>query len=126
MSRYGDAAIKAVDLYKSTVVKSPKSAWERATRELFPSETSRNKGCTKDAFLGLCQEGLITGIPEGNYTLSYKNKRYAKRAVEILRESPELAKDLRSLWQCVMAGERKVHNSQMDVVVALWEAHLIK
>lgn len=34
--------------------------------------------------------------------------------------NPELAKDKKGLWNEVMQGVKKSHNSQMDVVIALW------
>lgn len=125
MSKYGKASVRAVHLFTTGITDSPKEAWTRATGELFESKSSREKGCPKNAFLGLCEEGLIRGISSGQYTNSLKNKQYALDAVAILRRSPELATDLNALWKAVMREERKVHNSQMDVVVALWNAGLL-
>jgi len=127
MSKYAEAAIKAVALLKARLAGSPEQAWERATAELFGTRTSaQRKGCPRNAFLGLCEEGLIKGISAGCYTRSRANKRYALIAVRILREAPALANDRGQLWQKVIGGQQKVHNSQMDVVIALWRAGLIK
>lgn len=73
--------------------------------------------------MGLCEEGLVRGVPKGNYTYKSNslNKAYAVEAVKLLKANPELAKDRNSLWQEVMQGAKKSHNSQMDVVLALWE-----
>ena len=35
---------------------------------------------TRGAFLGLCEEGLVKGIPAGKYSASKDNKQYAVRA----------------------------------------------
>jgi hypothetical protein len=35
MTKYGEAAIKAVSLYQSGIVESPQEAWEKATIEIF-------------------------------------------------------------------------------------------
>jgi hypothetical protein len=46
--------------------------------------SAQKKGCPRGAFLGLCEEGLVKGIPAGNYTTSKDNKAYAVRAAELL------------------------------------------
>jgi hypothetical protein len=92
MNKYGKAAVRAVKMYREKRVASPQEAWEKATVELFGSGTpSQIKSCPKDAFLGLCQDGRIEGIPRGEYTRSKKNKDYAITAVELLDKRPELA-----------------------------------
>jgi hypothetical protein len=82
MSKYGLAAVEAVRLYTGGLAKSPRDAWEEATSKLFGLRTSSQcKGCPRDAFLGLCGEGLVEGIEPGNYTRSRANKGYALEAV---------------------------------------------
>ena len=93
---------------------------------MFPNQgPRRDKGCPRNAFLGLAEDGLIVGVPSGQYTRSELNKRYATRAVSRLRRNPHLANAPRELWRRVMSEERdrnKAHNHQMDVVTALWSA----
>lgn len=126
MSKYGDAAVNAVTVY-GNLTAAPREAWKRATAEIFGlGSSSQEKGCPRDAFLGLCEEGLVVGIPKGPYTRSEKNKRYAVDAVAMLRKDDKLAGDLDALWRAVLDGEDKQHNSQMDVVVALWKRGLLK
>lgn len=37
--------------------------YEKAVEEVFPnSKSSQEKSCPKNAFLGLCEEGLVKGI----------------------------------------------------------------
>ncbi len=123
---YGRAAVLAVELYRSGKATSPQDAWEKAVAVVFPdSPSSRAKGCPKGAFLGLCSEGLIRGINPGEYTTSRDNSSYAVRAVHVLEDDPSLAKNKARLWSEVMDGGEKRHNSQMDVVTALWAAGLI-
>ena len=126
MNSYGKAAIRAVQLYENGLVESPVEAWKQATTEIFDRISSRVKGCPKDTFLGLCKEGLVQGIPAGNYTWSRKNKKYAVEAVAILKQRPSLASSPSQLWYEVMQGEFKQHNSQMNVVTALWKQGLLK
>jgi|AMWB02.1.fsa_nt_gi hypothetical protein len=126
MNAYGQTALRASALYMLGGYASPLGAWVEAAQELFPGKpSSQRKGCPKDAFLGLCEEGLVKGIPKGCYCNSFKNKGYALDAIALLKHDPRAAQDPERLWTLVMRGERKVHNSQMDVVTALWNASLI-
>lgn len=126
MGSYGDAALLATDLAASGKVRSPTEAWSKAVQTEFQNSASlQKKGCPKGAFLGLCEEEFITGIPPGAYTRSIKNKRYAIDACHLLRQDPSLAADPNRLWTSVLYGTRKVHNQQMDVVLALWNAGLV-
>ena len=123
MSKYGKVAGMAAD--DARLGGAPKDAWGRAAERVFPNQKpSQDKSCPRCAFLGLAEEGLVVGIPRGKYTNSTHNKRYAIRAVELLREQPHLSDVPRSLWRLVVQEEpnpNKVHNDQMDVVVSLWK-----
>jgi hypothetical protein len=89
--------------------------------KLYPSSlTSQKKICPRGAFLGLCEEGLIKGIPSGNYTASRENKAYAVRAAALLAEGTQ-SWSVNSLWKAVSGDSEKAHSSQMDVVMALWK-----
>jgi hypothetical protein len=119
IGKYGEAAVKAARL-----ATEPRGAWDAATVELFGEGTSSQaKGGPRDAFLGLCEAGVVRGVPRGNYTRSTKNKSYALDALKLLREDPALAADPAALWQCV-AGDKE-HNQQMNVVISLWHNGLI-
>ena len=123
MDKYAQAAIEATRLCTHGTYLSPRIAWDQATTHLFGADTSgQKKGCPRDAFLGLCEEGLIKGIPKGIYCISVKNKRYAILALAHLQKNPDLSEQPRLLWDKVLKGENKVHNSQMDVVIALWNS----
>lgn len=128
MNKYGNAAINATQMFNNKAANTPQDAWIQTTIELFGANThAQRKGCPKNAFLGLCEEGLVGGIPMGNYThrSDSLNKAYAVQAVKLLKANPELANDKKRLWREVMNGVKKSHNSQMDVVLALWESGLI-
>ena len=89
MNSYGNAAIKAALLLNSGKAISPVTAWDKATTEIFGSNTSgQKKSYPKDAFLGLCEEGLIRNVSKGQYTNSKKNKEYALTAISILKSNP--------------------------------------
>jgi len=128
MSRYGEVALMATDLVQEHVCSSPVEAWVQAAKSIFPnSPTSQGKSCPRGAFLGLCEEGLVVGVPAGSYTRSEDNKGYALRAVGLLAHDPNVAESSPlALWQLVMNGDEKRYNEQMDVVLALWNRQLIK
>lgn len=126
MGKHGQAAVDAVESFRSALEKGPRGAWSRAVARLFPkSPSSRDRGCPMCAFLGLCEEALVKSIPPGDYTESVKNKQYAVDAVRLLRLDPTLAGDEMLLWQRVLGKRTIVHKDQMDVVASLWERGLL-
>ena len=126
MGKYGDAAIKANRTLLAGLANSPSEAWSYAVGEIFPqSASSQRKGCPRTAYLGLCEEGLIDGVPPGKYTRSSKNKSYAIDAVKLLKQEPALANDQELLWSKVIKCEKRKPNNQMDVVIALWKENMI-
>jgi uncharacterized protein YegP (UPF0339 family) len=126
LGKYGKCAKAAVDLLKSNKAADPIVAWKKAALETFPdSESSRKKCCPKNAFLGLCEEGLIRGVSAGGYTESKDNKRYALNAVSLLKKNPNLSKNENVLWEKIQGNNAKKHNAQMDVVITLWDNDLI-
>lgn len=129
MNKYGYVALKAVDLLRMNEQSEPLAAWNVAASEVFGvGSSSKRKGCPRNAFLGLCEAGMvegIAGIDYANRSMSQKNKCYAIRAVQLLKEKPELADGKSKLWSAVMDGGVLTHNSQMDVVLALWNNNLI-
>lgn len=133
-SKYGEVAIEATRHIQETG-ESPGNAWNKFAEEIFDNETSsaRDKGCPRNAYLGLCEDGLVDGVPEGNYVEKRKgkkaNKSYAIQAVHMLRSNPSL-ENLRpkNLWDRVMEVMEDGpdnHNNQMDVVLALWHEDMI-
>jgi hypothetical protein len=126
MSKYAQAAVEAARLCTHGTYLSPRIAWDQATTHIFGAGTAaQEKGCPRDAFLGLCEEGLIKGIPQGSYCNSVKNKRYALSALAHLQLNPSLSKQPMLLWHQVLEGEHKTYNSQMDIVIALWNSGLL-
>ena len=122
-NKYGQIAVKAVEYYKK--LNCPIEAWEKAAKQLFDTQSSQEKNCPKSTFLGLCEEGLINGIPIGDYTSSKKNKDYATKAIYFLKNSSKTFVTPMALWNDGLKKDIR-HNSQMDVVIALWENQLIK
>jgi hypothetical protein len=123
MNIYGIASLMALEEIQNN--NSPEESWDIAIEQLTKSDTSRKKGCPKAAFLGLCEDGYIQGVNNGEYTNSTNNKEYAIKAVEILRREPNNPYKNITLWNQVLGElqlEQKKHNGQMDVVLDLWNA----
>jgi len=125
MGRFRTAAVIAAKTTRDRKI-NPIEAWVEAVKDAGLSSSSQKKGCPKNTFLGLCEDGLIIGVKPGEYTKSKKNKAYGVNAVTLLRKNPELANKQNELWRKACGDPVKSHNSQMDVVVALWNAGLIK
>lgn len=113
MNKYATTALKAAELIRSGL--DPRSAWERSSCLYFEAGSSgQKKGCPKNAFLGLY------GInPTG------KNAIYAITALNYLKHNPrETSVD--RLWEIANNGSKIKHNSQMNVVLALWQSGYIR
>jgi hypothetical protein len=122
-NRYGQAAILAAQQGPSGM--NPVARWESALEKLYPtSPAARRKAGPRGAFLGLCEEGLVKGIPTGDYSSSKDNKAYAVRAVALLKAA-EQHWSRSALWQAVTDGVEKTETGQIDVVLALWNKDLI-
>lgn len=126
MGKYGQTAIKAVNLIQKNPEISPDDAWEKAVVEIFGNKTvNQTKKCPKGIFLGLCEEGLVKGIKKGKYTKSKMNKQYAIKGLKLINEDPVLCENESLLWIKVMGGYGKKYNFQMDVIISLREEKLI-
>ena len=132
MGKYGDTAVRAAGLLQQGH-ESARDAWQTITEQIFAgSEDGRRKPCPREAFLGLCQAGMIRGVSAASCVESDSglNRGYAREAVRLLRADPKLAQGASpALWRRVMtelrADETKRHNQQMDVVLTLWNKGLI-
>jgi hypothetical protein len=123
-NRYGEAALMATRRGSSTDI-DPVARWESAMKQLYPtSPAARRKTCPRGAFLGLCEEGLVKDIPAGHYAASRDDKAYAVRAAALLAEGTQNW-SISALWQAVRDNPEKTHNSQLDVVLALWKNGLV-
>jgi hypothetical protein len=125
MEAFGEVAVRSAELMRGGA--SAREAWETAARAAFPhSRSLREKSCPRVAFVGLCEAGLVAGVPAGAPTKARANKEYAVRAAELLAADPGLAESKpRVLWDRVLGGGSKRHNSQMDVVLALHRKGLL-
>src|SRR4051812_7017935 len=114
MGKYGDIAVEATRAVQAGSARSPVDAWQAAAERTFSGQiASQKKGCPKGAYLGLCEEGWVVGVPRGRYSAGVDNKAYAVAGVQLLIHEPELVEaGAAELWRRVMGGRRKTPNSQ--------------
>lgn len=120
MNKYAQVAINTVNFINKNGG-NPMLIWLKEADYIFGEhKSSAMKGCPRAAFLGLCEAGLVKGIPCGNYTKSKKNKEYAIEAVKFLKENSADNLTSKELWSRITHNE-KTHNSQMDIVYELFK-----
>ena len=74
MNKYAQVAINTVNFINKNGG-NPILIWLKEANYIFGEyKASAMKGCPRADFLGLCEEGLVKGIPCGNYTKSKKIK----------------------------------------------------
>ncbi len=119
MGNYGRAALRAKKILLQSGL-SPEQAWKAAIAQFTSSNQSRSKVCPREAFIGLCAAGVITGISRDNDDggKQNKNRQYAIAAWRMLQSRPNLNK--KSLWAAISAAPAQ-ENGQMDVVISLWK-----
>ena len=127
-NKFGKVALRATELVSNGAVSNPREAWKMAAEEIITSESSKNKGCPRVAYLYLCQKGKVAGVPAGQYVAGDKapaNGVYAMRALELITERPYLMDNKTELWKMVTGGDKK-HNGQLDVVLSLYVRNLLQ
>ncbi len=127
-NQYGRAAVLAVEILTKHPAQHPKDAWSKAMKEVTDSKESQIKSCPKSAFLGLCEEGFVKGIPKGKYTKSAKNKKYAVRIAEYIHIHPMDEYDKNELWSYAIKDEvssQKQDQQIVGVVLAIKNSGLL-
>jgi hypothetical protein len=122
-NKFGEAALIAARLEVPASVTAAER-WDTAVRQVYPEKPYlQKKTAPRAAFLGLCEKGLVKGVPAGEDGGSDKNRVYALQAVELLRAGTH--RTVNALWAAVTDGDESAHNAQMDIVLALWKNGLI-
>ena len=136
MRQYGKAAVDAVGLIQAGV--PPTEAWIQAISRYTESEHSRNKGCPRNAFLGLCAAGMVVGVDSRHpelVGLKNDNGDYAIDAVKLLRQDKFLQQEIMSgkkiseeildNWWKQIPNTPGTPQDQLHIVMALWQKGLI-
>jgi len=121
MNKYAKAALMVATDCAGKTSPDIRTAWDAAISVL----DAYDEQCPKIAFIGLCSEGMIKGIPANSYGLKRetKNKRYAVDAARLLLAGHDM--DLSSLWEKV-TDEKIVHHGQISIVISLYKAELLQ
>jgi len=119
ISRFGLIALEAVEIYKKQTIKDPRKAWEEAAGW-------KDKGCPRGVFLTLCSEGLIKGIPRGNYG-DRLGKNY-EHTLQVMKRLDFQATDFKykkTVWDKLDIPNKPSHNGHIDVIHALYEKDML-
>ena len=123
-NKYGEAALMAARA-AAQYSKSPIDQWNQAVQQLYrTSPVAQRKAAPRQAFLGLCDAGLVKGLEPNPAAATNDNRNYAVAAATLLLQGAE-QRSVSALWRQVTNGEDKPHIAQMDVVLALWKNGLI-
>lgn len=127
MTNYETIALKSAQLCITDKTKNPREAWFEVAKEVFPNKKpSQKKSCPKNTFLGLCETGVIKGIPHGEYLVRPSiHKVYAIKAVNALKTNPDLKNDKNELWKLACGDGTKAKNSEMDIVILFFEKKML-
>ena len=133
MTQFSEVAIQVVKKFQcGNSQLDPVTEWDAIANQIIQSQSSVEKGCPKDAFLGLCDSGCVIGILARDYTKSTKNKKYAIQGIILIRKKPSLSTTYspQELWEEVMTSlnmdKNKAHNGQMNIVLDLWNHGYIR
>ncbi len=122
-NKFGEAALLAARLEVPATV-TAEQRWDTAVRQVYPEKPYlQKKTAPRAAFLGLCEQGLVKGIPAAATAASDRNRSAAVAAVALLQAGTH--RTVPALWSAVSDSEETPHNAQMDVVLALWKNGLI-
>lgn len=123
--RFGLTALKARELLLTGDADTPRDAWDIAALNILKKQVYVEKPCPRSAFLGLCEEGFIKGVPRGNYCRATKNKEYAISAVNMLKKNPRWRSNKKDLWNEIVKDNPITHNYQLDIVFEFWDNNLL-
>ena len=118
LARQVARAVQTLPAEKIAVV-----SFTKAAAEEIGNENTSDKICPRSAFLCLCEAGLVDGV---SIRKAGERKQYARIAVDRLRSDPQLSGlSPNALWTRTI-GEHRSHQSEMNVVLALWNQGFIK
>lgn len=120
---FGKTTLDAARLLHDNPQMDYKEAWEQAIAMHTSSDSTRRKGCPKNAFADLCRCGYVKGIQKQQEEPSTENGRMAIEAVRVLSKQGWQLSSKNGFWQ---EQFHKHHEGQLDVVLALKDTALLK
>ena len=133
MTKVARHAVRARELASSG--SSPDAAWNQALAEVYSGEQLRNQlqhTCPKWAFAGLCNHGVVRGVPAGSCPAAADRRsgRYAVDALNAVRREASLLRDKRTLKARVFGrpgtADYRKPNDEVEVLLGLWESGSIE
>lgn len=123
MGIYGNAVIEAVRILANDNNANPREVWRNAVAEFTQNESSINKPCPKNRFLGLLYARRIHGLNFQEHNFNSVEQDYALTACNLLRENPDLMNVPRSEFWGMISDT--AYQQQLDVVCSLFNAGLL-
>lgn len=128
INTYGKVAVLTYNKIKNQNItleeKDITNLWKETCRELELTESTTNKGCPKNAFIGVLRLLPLNINWKDKEIKKESNICYSQKAIEILKNNKNKEYSNKELWKEVLKElniESKKHNGQMDVVLALWD-----
>jgi hypothetical protein len=118
---YGIVALKAIETLKKQPNIKVDKAWDLAISQLNIS----SKACPKSTFIVLCANAYVRGISNGNYdNRIQENKNHVIRIMTNIDFPNTEFSNYSNIWRRFISN--KPHNSQIDVIHALYEHDLLE
>jgi hypothetical protein len=128
MGQYGRAAVYATKCFLQGKFSTLRDAWDFAVAQHSDKISSQVKACPREAYLALCDAGLVKGVVarNGGIPTNTVNGQYAVEAYRLLKENPNLASDKEALWDAIPDRTATYENGQLDVLLMMYAAGQLK
>ena len=117
---YGQIAVDAANGFQQSVNAALLQAWSNSLK----INNTNDKDCPRVAFLGLCEDGFVAGVPKGNYIQKSGVSRIKPKAIRIrniiMNSKPPFipTQPKTSIW--TQAGGTGQDQGVIDVVYTLF------
>ena len=125
MTLYGKIAVASARVLATGPEQHPEAVWRLVAHAFTSSESVRNKGCPRKAFVSLCNAGMVRGVNSSPCEHQHsKNGQYTLEAARLIWLDPTNAANKARLWGLVAPGIKA--NCQLDVLFGLHESRLLR
>ena len=119
-----EKVIFKINNYEILKEKDIKNIWEESCIEYGKKDSIVKKGCPKNAFIGILKELNLNIQWEEKES---KNAYYSRIGINILKNNRDKKYTKQELWKEILKElkiEKKSHNGQVDVILALWNKNI--